>query len=332
MKASRPGQAWSVWSLLKVAATAAWLLLAPWAWIPATATKARTLVDVQVPLFALLYVVVAGLGIVSVVIALFLRSRWLRWALVSVFLLGFGADHLAVAVQGEPLYDPDAGDVSRGEISGAAGGGGVLAEHPGGRGAGRRAGALAAAATTSVARPRDLASLSADRTRADLRDGRGLYRPRRGFPCALAVPAQAYFAQRETDVYIGPRDAVRYAGAIRPRFEKVILIVDESVRGDYVGFNEPRLDNTPFLVSQLPIPGELRDCFVVLQLLDDGTCGPALRGARGGFAGSPRSHPSPGHDVGNTRRPRVTGELFRHLALGAADVEHADLRRAALCG
>src|SRR6188768_1063087 len=103
MMASRPGQAWSVWTLLKVAATAAWLILAPWAWIPAIVTKARALVDVHVPLFALLYVTVASLGVVSVVIAPFLRNRWLRWGLVSVYLFGFGADHLAVALQGEPL-------------------------------------------------------------------------------------------------------------------------------------------------------------------------------------------------------------------------------------
>ena len=153
------------------------------------------------------------------------------------------------------------------------------------------------------------------------------------FPAPLAVPAQAYFAQREADVYIGPRDAVRYAGAIRPRFEKVILIVDESVRGDYVGFNEPRLDNTPFLVSQLPIPGELRGCFVVLQLLDDGPRGPALRGARGGLAGSASRPPFTGPRCLAIREGRgVPDQLFRHLALGPADVEHADLRRAALCG
>jgi len=254
MKASRPGQAWSVWSLLKVAATAAWLILAPWAWIPATATKARTLVDVQVPLFALLYVVVAGLGIVSIVIAPFLRNRWLRWALVSVFLLGFGADHLAVTVQGEPLSTQMLATFFEARYQAPLA---VAAYWPSILAAVALVVALApwllrqphpslALGTWPACLP--IVSLALTFVMIGAFTGRA-----EDFPAPLAVPAQAYFAQREADVYIGPRDAVRYDGAIRPRFEKVILIVDESVRGDYVGFNEPRLDNTPFLVSQLPI-------------------------------------------------------------------------------
>ena len=243
-----------MWTLLKVAATATWLILAPWAWIPSIVTKARALVDVHVPLFALLYVVVAGLGVVSVVIAPFLRNRFLRWTLVPVFLFGFGADRLAVAVQGEPLSTQMLATFLEARYQAPLA---VEAYWP----SILAAVALVVALAPWLLRqphpslalgtwPASLSILSVALTFVMV----GAFTGRaEEFPAPLAVPAQAYFARREADVYVGPRDAVRYEGAIRPRFEKVILIVDESVRGDYVGFNEPRLDNTPFLVSQLPI-------------------------------------------------------------------------------
>jgi glucan phosphoethanolaminetransferase (alkaline phosphatase superfamily) len=243
-----------MWSLLKVAATAAWLILAPWAWIPVIATRARTLVDVHVPLFALLYALVGGLGVASVVIAPFLRNRLLRWTLVPVFLFGFGVDRLAVAVQGEPLSTQMLATFLEARYQAPLA---IEAYWP------SMLAAVALVVTLApwlLRQPHPSLALGAGPACVPILSlvltfvmvgsftGRA-----EDLPAPLAVPAQAYFARREANVYVGPRDAVRYEGAIRPRFEKVILVVDEAVRGDYVGFNEPRLDNTPFLVSQLPI-------------------------------------------------------------------------------
>ena len=70
-----------------------------------------------------------------------------------------------------------------------------------------------------------------------------------GVPSPLAVPAQLlvspfYFSDE------GREPApIQYAGAFEPAFKKVIMVVDESVRGDYLGLNNPAYDNTPYLRS-----------------------------------------------------------------------------------
>jgi lipid A ethanolaminephosphotransferase len=69
------------------------------------------------------------------------------------------------------------------------------------------------------------------------------------FPSPVAVPVQAYFAHRESSVYLGPRDALDYPGPVEPRVDKVVFVVDEGVRADYIQLNNETLDNTPFLVS-----------------------------------------------------------------------------------
>lgn len=248
---SRDSGSWGLRARLKLAATLAWLLMAPWAWIPLIAAKIRTLVELQLPLFAFLYGAVAISGVVSVACVPFLRNRLLRWTLVSLFLLGFGLDHLAVMVQGEPLSTLMLATFLE-----------VRHQLPLAAAAYRRS-ILTAVATVLLLAPwllqqprpsmalgiwpacLSLASLGLTFLMVGVFTGRV-----EEFPSPLAVPAQAYFARREAAVYLGPRAPVRYGGAIRPRFNKIILVVDESVRGDYVGFNEPRLDNTPFLVSR----------------------------------------------------------------------------------
>lgn len=47
--------------------------------------------------------------------------------------------------------------------------------------------------------------------------------------------------------YTGPRDAPRYAGTVDPPVRRVVLIVDESVRGDYLGINTASEATTPYL-------------------------------------------------------------------------------------
>jgi hypothetical protein len=56
-----------------------------------------------------------------------------------------------------------------------------------------------------------------------------------------------YFAHEESTVYLGRAIPWCYDAPLGAGIEKVVLLVDESVRGDYLQINNPRFDNTPFL-------------------------------------------------------------------------------------
>jgi len=67
-----------------------------------------------------------------------------------------------------------------------------------------------------------------------------------GLPAAFRVPAvtaMTIFADR----YSGPRDEVAEGPTSQPKYSKIVMIVDESVRGDFLAINDPNLTNTPFL-------------------------------------------------------------------------------------
>jgi lipid A ethanolaminephosphotransferase len=50
-----------------------------------------------------------------------------------------------------------------------------------------------------------------------------------------------------TRPYYGPRQTPQYAGPINPRVRRIVYVVDESVRGDFLGINNPSEITTPFL-------------------------------------------------------------------------------------
>jgi glucan phosphoethanolaminetransferase (alkaline phosphatase superfamily) len=64
---------------------------------------------------------------------------------------------------------------------------------------------------------------------------------------AFAVPAQLAVVQMRTIPTQEGRATIDYVGMIQPPLRKIVMIVDESVRGDYLGLNNSRYDNTPFL-------------------------------------------------------------------------------------
>jgi glucan phosphoethanolaminetransferase (alkaline phosphatase superfamily) len=67
------------------------------------------------------------------------------------------------------------------------------------------------------------------------------------FPSSYAVLTQmtAIFS-RETSDHI-ERTTVEYNLPLHPSAKKIVMIVDESVRGDYLGLNNSKFDNTPYL-------------------------------------------------------------------------------------
>lgn len=69
------------------------------------------------------------------------------------------------------------------------------------------------------------------------------------FPSPFAVPAMMAFAIT-SEPYSGPRSDVVYDSVYKPQYRRVVMIVDESIRGDHLQINDPARLSTPFLVSQ----------------------------------------------------------------------------------
>lgn len=66
------------------------------------------------------------------------------------------------------------------------------------------------------------------------------------YPSFFRVPSVFIFAGLSR-VYDGERSAVTYSGTIQPQVEKIVLIVDESIRADILGINGYRQATTPYL-------------------------------------------------------------------------------------
>jgi glucan phosphoethanolaminetransferase (alkaline phosphatase superfamily) len=69
------------------------------------------------------------------------------------------------------------------------------------------------------------------------------------YPSTYSVAAQLIYVAFGKQVYAGPRQEVTYAGELKPLFEKIVYVVDESIRADYLQINNSTFSNTPFLAS-----------------------------------------------------------------------------------
>lgn len=243
-----PGHGW-IRPAAKVVA-AAIVLLATVGWISIAIAKTSTLIVLEQPVITALYIVTVALGIFGTAVAPFLKDRWARYGFVLIFLVGFGANYIAESIQGETLsahmlatlfearheydhalltYGPHfvAGVLLMAAIAPF-----LFAQPPPTFSLGRAFVAVPAAAFVITA-------LSVGTFTGRLEE----------LPSTVGVPVKALFAVKEASVYMGPRDPVAYTGVIEPKFEKVILIVDEAIRGDYMQINNSAFDNTPFLES-----------------------------------------------------------------------------------
>ena len=68
------------------------------------------------------------------------------------------------------------------------------------------------------------------------------------YPSFFRVPALFVFAG-QSRLYDGERSAIIYSGSLDPQVEKIVLIVDESIRADILGINGYEKDTTPYLNS-----------------------------------------------------------------------------------
>lgn len=241
-------------SLVKLAAMTAWLLLAPFAWIPMALSRAATLLTLELPVLAILYLITVLLGVLSVVCVPFIRTARVRVPLVCVFLIGFGANYVASRVQGESLSTHMIATLiqARQEYGHAFGSywkdivSGLLI--------------VMALAPPLLLRPSSRVSLSGWFAIVPLSATIlttfliGMFTGRlEELPSPIGVPVQVLFAAKESVVYLGPREALVYKGALKSGIRKIVFVVDESVRGDYLQMNDARFDNTPYLTSAAPL-------------------------------------------------------------------------------
>lgn len=68
------------------------------------------------------------------------------------------------------------------------------------------------------------------------------------YPSFFRVPSMFLFAS-QSRLYDGQRSAVTYSQPLGSRVEKIILVVDESIRADILGINSKERNTTPFLRS-----------------------------------------------------------------------------------
>jgi len=68
------------------------------------------------------------------------------------------------------------------------------------------------------------------------------------YPSFFRVPALLIFAA-QSHLYNGERSRVNYSDSLDVQVEKIVLIVDESIRADIMGINGYKKDTTPYLLS-----------------------------------------------------------------------------------
>ena len=68
------------------------------------------------------------------------------------------------------------------------------------------------------------------------------------YPSFFRVPSMLAFAGLSS-VYDGERSEVTYSGSLDAQVEKIVLIVDESIRADILEINGYKKNTTPFLHS-----------------------------------------------------------------------------------
>lgn len=68
------------------------------------------------------------------------------------------------------------------------------------------------------------------------------------YPSFFRIPSMLVFAG-QSRLYNGERSKVVYSGSLDSQVEKIVLIVDESIRADIMGINGYQKDTTPYLLS-----------------------------------------------------------------------------------
>ena len=233
---------------LKLGALAIFLLSAPWGWVPLLWRQADFLLASGRWGVSALYAAVFITCLIGLCVAPFLRGWRLRVPVVALICFGFAADQIMLAIAQEPLTIDmvdtlwreragiEAAVLSYGEAiftiaSIAVLLGLVLALPPPGRWALAPRFAIAPiGALVGVA-----ALMVATNGRIET------------FPPSYSAAVMWALTQIPSDHAKVARAPVEYSLPTEPLARKIIMVVDESVRGDYLGLNTAHYDNVPAL-------------------------------------------------------------------------------------
>jgi glucan phosphoethanolaminetransferase (alkaline phosphatase superfamily) len=234
----------------KIAALVVIVLAAPWGWSDIIVRRCIQLHadgrDSQLVRFVVLTIAMFA----GIAIAAFLKDARLRIGLALLFAVGFAADQLALAVTGQHT------SIELMQV--------VWSERAL---AGDAASTYAATTLSTLAWVLPLFATIAlrpsERTALPLSYGLVpliclIFAPINiritslkidEYPSTYAVSAQLLYAILGPQVYAGPRQDIAYASNPKPLFDKILFVIDESVRADYLQVVNPQFDNTPFLSS-----------------------------------------------------------------------------------
>ena len=226
------------------------LLLAPFAWVPLIYWQTTALIAFDANQLAIKYFLASLISLLAIIGVPFLRNNWARWLFVTIFVVGFILDYVARLIQGNSLsvHMFSSFYQAREETGHALGtftstfvygfvlllvlAPGLLMKPVKGKSLGLWFLLVPIAAFSSVYYLINLVTGVVEE-----------------YPSPIAVPIQAYLGIKFSPVYLGPRDALKYAHPVSPKINKIVFIVDESIRGDYLQLNNTEFDNTPFLAS-----------------------------------------------------------------------------------
>ena len=237
-------------TLLKIASLTILLLLAPFAWIPLVYEHTYSLIAFDAHELARKYALSSAVSLIAIIGVPFLRSRWARRLLVSIFVIGFSLNYAASSIQGSSLSVHMFSTLfqAKDDI-------GLALTSYGPQlflslllcvgllfGLIREPSKKISLGIWFLIVPL-IAFIS---VRNMIVSYRGIIEE---FPSPVSVLIQANLGWRYSAVYLGPREELVYTHDIAPKFEKVVFILDESVRGDFLQINDAKFDNTPFLES-----------------------------------------------------------------------------------
>ena len=234
---------------IKLLALVLIFFLAPWAWWGSIAE------DIDLSLWAEdwkhlgVYLAAIALSFTGICILPFLRNGWLRVPLTIVLLTGFGLDQVILGISGHHLT-LDMSETLVRESDMVAGAVHTFTN------AILKASliwiVLLYAFLLSPARHHSLGSWVALipiaafpllASSSQITQGKVA-----SFPSTYSVPAElVWSAFKSSEAKDVARDSVNYGGVLRPEIKKIVVVIDEATRGDYLGLNNALYDNTPVL-------------------------------------------------------------------------------------
>ena len=225
-------------------------VLGPLLWLPLLWNEAAAIALSGRMGFLALYVAVFVMCVAGLLTAPFLRDWRLRISICVVLIAGFCIDQIIRSISGHPMTLELMNTLWRERAMGP----GVLVSYT----SAIWPNVLIAAALAAALLFPPIGRWSLSRRFATIPAGAllgvglivlGSNGLSEAYPSPYVVPAQVVAQLLYERAEAVERLPVEYERPLRSEFKKIVVVIDESVRGDRVGFNDGKYDNTPFLTS-----------------------------------------------------------------------------------